>query len=1234
MKLADHVEHIRQLIDKAFRNRLGRMGISASAIQEISPIPVEYVEDRKRIESIRDVFIAETGTIADAYEKLIEEFTFTLFNRLAALKVMEAHTLHPEIVTRRSQYGDRSFAHFLWLEENPGSRNEEQEDLVRFMEFQLDTLASDIPLFSTGYPYHLLPTVIELNGIMKAFNQVETDPQVEPEIWKSDDVLGWLYESYNNYKKAAHKESGAKTEFNKVSIQSQVYTPRWVVKFLVDNSLGKLYLEMYPDSSIKETYKIANAPKIQTRDRKPLTEIHLIDPATGSGNFLLYGFDLFYDLYTDQIDNYGADYDERNIPELIILNNLYGVDLDDRAVQMAQLGLYIKAKRKKRFVRIEYFNIVSSDFFLPDYKDIKHFFENGEPLVPELEKVVIDQWTDIQQAHKFGSLIRIDEKFNAHLHMLESQYNRLQIDLFESNEMEVYSNFRQSFFESLQKALAYNTEKQGLTFLNTKTRDAITFLQLLTQKYDVAVTNPPYTDSSDFGPELKCFVDANYKKPHKFHINLYATFINRCYEFIDDKGKIALIHPLTFMYIKTFEDVRKFIIDKLHIVLVVDYGLSNYLFGGVAVNPAFYILEKETNNIPTIFIKLNDLYEGKRYDALFEAYDDLLYNRPNKHNYSIDQSKLKVIEGCPYVYWISDGFREKFKGSLAKNIISNCQGLATTNNNKYLRLWWEISETFDNSSKKWFLYAKGGPYNKWFGNLWCVVNFEDEGYEIKEEVKLRYPYLKGKTEFVVKNENFYFKEGITYSASGSKGASYRFLPKGSIFDVGGSAIFASNKFENLNYILSLFNSTLVRYILGCLNPTVNTQAGDIERIPFVIPSKELEESISTLGSQNIEIKKDLNTFRTVETNFEKSSLTTFSEASLRDRLIAFLEYENAQYTVALINEAIINQLIFEIYSLSLEDRWQVENKMGKPVGELPLLEEAKQAYLSEIPIEVKMVREFIQNLSTSATFEEQQIQIVKAEFLLLYQSNNDLEEFCTRHQLNPINVWYWFRESKILPQGRAADIALEFLVDALRTILMEDEDGIIPLIGLPGEPRLLDRIEQHCFNQGFTSAQFMQMDGLLDISINEYIEHFFFKNFSEYLNLFRHLPSTPFIWHLSSGTQQGFEAYIIIYKWNRDSLYKLKTKYLSKRAESLGYRQIQLSESSTAQAQSEKEIIRLQLQEIKVFTGKIDELIAEGYDPKLDDGVGKNIAPLQKKGLLRCDVLNSKQLEKYLKADW
>lgn len=1228
MKLSEHTEHIRQLIDRAFRNRLGRMGISENLLSDIETIPSEYRAERIRMETIRKVFIAETGSISDAYEKLVEELTFTLFNRLAALKVMEAHTLHPEIVTRRESHGGRSFAHLAWLEQNPQARSEEAEGLLPFLEELLQKLAVDIPLFSPQHPYHLLPTALELLSIINAFNQVETDAQVEADIWRSDDILGWLYESYNNSKKAAHKASGEKTEYNKVSIQSQVYTPRWVVQFLVDNSLGKLYLEMYPDSEIDHKYKIANAPTTQTRERKPLHEIQMIDPATGSGNFLLYGFDLFYDLYTDQIENYGADYNEADIPKLIIENNLYGVDLDDRAIQLAQLGLYIKAKRKKRSVKIEHFNIVSSDFFLPDYDEVQPIFERGNTLDSKQKQIIRNIWNDLQQAYKFGSLIRLEEKLSIHLHGLKQD----GLTLFGAQEVENYETFKTQFFASLQKAVAQNTARQGQTFLNNKTRDAITFLQLLTQKYDVAVANPPYTDSADFGPELKKFVDTNYKQPYKFNTNLYAAFIKRCCEITTDDGYIGMLHPDTFMFIKTFEDVRKFILNDTKIEILVHYPTSA-IFGIGVVYPSFYILSKSKGeNSTSIFLKYNDQRVSRSDEPklLSNALNDLLSNRPSKHIITLSQEKLKIIEGWPFIYWISDGFREKFKEKVINDILNPRQGIATGNNDKCVRYWWEVQQnelSFKvEDEKKWKLYSKGGPYNKWYGNFWTVIDYSPAGYNFLLNSGNHLP-----------SRNFYFLEGVTYSASGSKGVSYRYLPNNHLFDVGGSCIFPG-EFKNVKYYLSFLNTKLAFYIADCLNPTVNTQVGDLKRIPFVLPSKDLESSISLLSQSNVEIKKHLCSYRIFETTFTQSPLLAFQGTSLKDRISSYLNYENAQLTQVLINEAIINELVFEVYELSDADREQVEAKMGKSIGSLPVSTEAKDAFLSQLENPLTEVTEHIQNLSVT-TFDEQQVKEIKEGFATLYQSNNDLEEFCIRHQVNPINVWYWFKEANTVPQARAAEIALEFLADSIRTLLQQDEDGIIPLVGLPGEEALSQRLEKHCLQNGFTSAQYMQLDSLLGRPINEYLEHHFFNQLSNHLNLFMYLPKTPFIWHLSSGQHQGFEAYILIYKWNRDSLFKLKSRYISQRVQNLEYRQITLQDVNTAQAQAEKEKIRLQLQEIEVFKTKIEELIAEGYDPKRDDGVGKNIAPLQKKGLLRAEVLNTtggkkSQLEKYLNADW
>ena len=312
-------------------------------------------------------------------------------------------------------------------------------------------------------------------------------------------------------------------------------------------------------------------------------------------------------------------------------------------------------------------------------------------------------------------------------------------------------------------------------------------------------------------------------------------------------------------------------------------------------------------------------------------------------------------------------------------------------------------------------------------------------------------------------------------------------------------------------------------------------------------------------------------------------------------------------------------------------------KEGESIGRLPISEVARSAYLvedkstKEFPID--NIRTFIENLLVKE-FAAEEREAIEREFPSLYQSNNDLEEFCIRYQVNPINVWYWFKESNVIPKQRMNDLAMEFLADMIREILMADKDGIIPLVPNAGEKVLIDHIQDKFHEKGFSSAQFSSFDSVLGCGIINYLNNHFFKDLSDHLNLFMYLPKTPFIWHLTSGHGQGFDAYIIIYKWSRDNLFRLKSVYIELRERALINRQNDLVNDNSANAQNEKDKIYKQLKEINEYKVKIDELLEEGYDPILDDGVGKNIAPLQNKRMLAYDVLNEGQLKKYLNADW
>ncbi len=1231
MKLPDHVDHIRTLINKAFDNQFSRLGLGPAKMLEIEKIPQESHTKREKLDVLIRTHTGEFGNYKEARDKALDELTFTLFNRLAAVKVMESLHLFPPVVTKQPEHGDRSFGHKIWLEENPEMRSEELEGLRQYFKDEFNKLGETIPLYHKSYPYALLPYVIDLNEIITAFNAVELDPQIEPEIWQSDDILGWLYESYNNSKKAAHKASKAKTEYHKVSLQSQVYTPRWVVEFLVNNSLGKLYLEMYPDSKIKNRFKIANAPETKIREIKPLHEIKMIDPASGSGNFLLYGFEFFYELYEDQINNYMADYDEDEIPQLIIENNLHGIDLDDRAIQLAQLGLWIKAKQKRRKINKLNFNIVSSDFYLTDFVFVEPIFKAGTTDSKQLS-VIEEIWGDLQQAYKFGSLVKIEEKLSFKLHGIIDQTG---ISLFGDQELEEYERFKTSFLNNLETAISRFATQQGSSFLTDKTKDAITFLKLISQKYDVATANPPYTDSSGFGPELKEYIEGNYKKPYGFHTNLYATFIKRCFELTNENGKVAMIHPRTFMFIKTFEGVRKFILENGHLNVFVDYSLGN-LFGSIMVDPAFYVLEKGIiTNDKAWFVSLDQYTRtpNEKYKKEFtlEAVADYIDKKANIHNYSIPQSKLKIIKSYPFIYWISDEFREKFGGNSFSEYFDVVQGLITADTNRFLRYWWE--NNFQDSlqkNKKWIQYAKGGPFNKWCGNLWTTVNWENNGYAVKN-----FKDSDGKVRSRPQSEHLYFKEGITYTTSGSKGASFRILPPDSIFDVGGSGIFIKNQTIKLYYAIAFINSKLSKYLLECLNPTVNTTQGDIKRIPFVIPKTLIGDEIQGYSERCILLKSKLLKYSLIENVKFESPFIFFFSQDLKKTIKRFFNTENHIIAQVLLNEAIIDNKIFEVYDLTALDKAMVLAKEGESVGSLPVTKQAKQAYLQEevagFPLD--NIRKVIENIP-EITFTELEQEKVVSEFPNLYQSNNDLEEFCIRHQVNPINVWYWFREGNIVPKQRMNDLAMEFLADMIREILMEDEDGIIPLVPNAGEKVLLDRVEEKFMDKGFSRAQYSSFESVLGRDLNEYINYHFFKEFSDHLNLFMYLPKTPFIWHLTSGPEKAFDCYIIIYKWSRDKLLRIRSVYIENRERSLVNRQSDLSKDESAKAQNEKETIYKQLKELEVFKRKIDELLQEGYDPILDDGVGKNIAPLQAKGMLPYEVLNPGQLDKYLNADW
>jgi hypothetical protein len=836
-------------------------------------------------------------------------------------------------------------------------------------------------------------------------------------------------------------------------------------------------------------------------------------------------------------------------------------------------------------------------------------------------------------AYKFGSLIRIEEKIEYITAKLKSSGQGI---LWSCNALTFWDEWKAKVFRKIIEALQkYSKDTNGnIKFFKTKTQDSMIFAEIISNKYDIAVANPPYTDSGSYGKELKNFITKNYKKPLSFYSNLYVVFLKRCSELINKNGKIGMIHPHTFMFIKSYEDVRKFILNNFHINLFADYGLDRVnLFGpNILLESVFYIFEKSNYNKSSIFLTVTfDLQEKYKKQEIINAFKDHILDNKNKRIYKIGQSKLETIESCPFIYWISDDLRKKFKSNNVTNVVEAKSGLATADNNRFLRFWWEgdlkdISKDYERDKNKWVPYSKGGPFNKWYGNLWLVLNWENNGKELRES---RFAVLR--------NEDYYFKEGVTYAASGTRGPSFRILPKNHIYDVGGASLFCENgTYNNIYYVLAFLNSSLSIYMLNCFNPTVNTQIGDLQKLPFILPFEELKTKILFLSKNNVKIKKHLCEFSIIEMNYKYNPIFWAEEkykfSDLKKITKAYLDYENELLTQVYLNEALIDELIFQVYQVTEEDKQMILEKEGMPIGSLPLIKD----YIFTGDQLLTEVKEYIKKIKIKIINSEEKEQIKKM-ILNLYQQSTSLEDICKKVQINPLSIIQIIKECQSLPEKRSQEIAQDLFFDLVRGILEEDKDGIIPLVKYSGEDTLQDLLYSKMSNKGFTHTQIDNFKGILGCEINTYLEKYFFRDLSNRLNLFMYLPKTPFIWHLSSGEYQGFEAYISIYKWSRDKLFRLRSVYIEKRESSLKNRLSDLSEDKidiSLKFQKEKDLIIKQLKEIDIFKKKINEILQSGYDPKLDDGVGKNIAPLQEKRLLKCDVLKEKELQKYLEADW
>ncbi|USK68580.1 BREX-1 system adenine-specific DNA-methyltransferase PglX [Peribacillus asahii] len=836
------------------------------------------------------------------YDHVIEEVAYTWFNRLIAIRYMEVHDylpsrirvlssetkgkIDPDILT---EYRHADLSENIVNEVNELLHNGQREEAYRkLLVAQCNELHDIMPfLFEkvTDYTEILLPeSLLHADSLI---NKLARD--MDDSNFQAVEVIGWLYQYYISEKKDEVFEGlrkNKKITKENIPAATQLFTPHWIVRYMVENSVGQMWLDSHPESEIKKDMTYYVEPAEQEEDvQKQLDELRnpnlrpeditVLDPACGSGHILVYAFDLLYKIYEER------GYSQREIPTLIIENNLYGIDIDDRAAQLASFALLMKAREKsKRIFRNP-----------PKLNVISIQESNGLPIaaVTEVLGQTEDEKKEVQvllegliDAKNFGSILQLEkidyDTYLERIDELKASTTQMSVETFEVFEQ----------IEEIQQLF-----RQG---------------KILNNQYDVVITNPPYMGAKGMNPKLSEYVKQHFKDSKA---DLFAVFMERCNDFTKENGYHAEINQHSWMFLSSYETFRKKIIDTQVIYSMIHLGAHTFEeIGGEVVQSTTFILRNiSVKGVSGIFYRLiaSNNHIQKEIDFI---------NEQNK--YLADSSYFISIPGNPIAYWASDKVRNIILNNRKLGEISLIKkGMFTGNNNLFIRYWHEISfkklglgiqdldEGF-NSRKKWFPTKKGGGFRRWTGNDVEVVSMDKESYQLIEMNNGH------------RSPQYYFSPSISWSSVTSGKFSARLSEKGFINNTASMSLFYKN--FDLKILLAFLNSKLIDIFLNQLSPTLNYTAGDLERIPLVDLNAIAKNKITEIVDRNIDIsKQDWDSFE-ISWDFKRHPFLTYgkNEPKLQSSYMNWETYAESQFRQLQKNEEELNRIFIDLYGLQDE----------------------------------------------------------------------------------------------------------------------------------------------------------------------------------------------------------------------------------------------------------------------------------------------------------------------------
>lgn len=829
---------------------------------------------------------------AKGYEEVMEEVAYTWFNRLIALRFMEVNGYLPTRVrvftdeenNFKPQIIDEAL-HLdldgLNMEKVYEFKNANQtEELYKYLLItQCNALNSVLPgMFQriSDYTELLLPDNLLREGSVIE-QMISTIPE---EDWQDAvQIIGWLYQYYNAEKKdevfAALKKNVKITKEN-IPAATQLFTPDWIVRYMVENSLGRLWVEGHPNDELKSGWKYyleeaEQEPEVQVqlaeirKEYAAMTpeQIKCIDPCCGSGHILAYLFDVLVQIY----ESYG--YTTREAVESIVKNNLYGLDIDDRAAQLAYFAVMMKARQYDRrfFSRQIQPNVYAIQESNSVDRYALEYFCNGDAKLKAAMDSIIKEMHD---AKEYGSILNITPvDFVA----LYARFDEVRDDISMSKDSVL-----------------------------TNLLPLVQVAEALAQKYDVVCTNPPYMGSSGMSARLADFVKKNYPDSKS---DLFAVFIESCGQMVKKNRYQAMITQHSWMFLSSFEKLRQKLLAKDTINMAHLGARAFDEIGGEVVQTTSFIMRKShVEDYKGTYCRLIDPNTQQGKADMFLA---------GENRYTAQQSNFSKIPGSPMAYWASESIRNAFsETSLYKKSVSPSQNV-TGNNDKYVRKFWELDMRKVGKRDEWIFYAKGGGYRKWYGNLFDIVNWTPQAREI-------YQYGDGKHASQIINKEYWYKKGITWGLITSALPSFRVMPEGATYDKGGSTIIVDE--DVFNYTLGLLNSKVYLNIVSMLNPTLNFQVKDVRLMPLILKCKGKIDEVVIECIQESQV--DWDSFET-SWDFSKHPLIR-PVSTVTD---AFIQWESEcddRFAQLKANEEELNRIFIDIYGLQDELTPEVEDK--------------------------------------------------------------------------------------------------------------------------------------------------------------------------------------------------------------------------------------------------------------------------------------------------------------------